>query len=38
MGSENRKQNRILESASAVGSDGSFLYVAYTRKNVLFST
>ena len=45
MVSENRKQTRIslhraerLEPASsAVGSDGSFLFAAYTRKNVLLA-
>ena len=37
MGSENRKQNRFsLPESIAVGSDGSFLYAAYTRKYVLF--
>ena len=42
MGSENREQNGIslhgTEPAnSAVGSDGSFLFAAYTRKNVLLA-
>ena len=42
MGSENRKQKRILillqkPASSAVGSDGSFLFTAYTRKKVLFA-
>ena len=41
--SENRKQNRIslhraeTRERSAVGSDGSFIIAAFTRKNVLFA-
>ena len=42
MRSENRNQNRISlhvlkPASSAVGSDGSFLFDAYTRRNVLFA-
>ena len=42
MGSETRKQNScsfIVQrpAGNAVGCDGSFLYIAYTRKNELFA-